>query len=697
MALLTAESVLTDPDHLRTVEEAEIVELFAGPGGTSEGMRMLGLGDGVGIEWDENACRTADAAGHVRLHADLTKVGVGIFRRARGLWGSPSCQAYSNAGKKLGRLDLERIYAHLDYVTDMGRWIDYPALDAVDEDGQRIWHDPRSPMILEVVRFIMQMRPEWIACEQVPAVLPFWEKLATLLVSMGYSAWAGLLRAEQYGVAQTRKRAIIMARRIDVYGDEQVTPPPPTHRQFRAARRTKDGLVPARLTEEDLALPKWVSMAEALGWALVDPAATAMRSSSQANATIRSADQPSPTITGGHDRAERTWIDSPGAPLLARDSGPGAERTPRSADDPSYTVRANGSGSHPSGVRWMVPEEQVDEAAGAASVTDWVQRSNYGTSGRADVRGERAIDEPSASVTGKIGRFMWAEREQRDGLGEPIDGGEQEGAVREVGEGWTVSTGANSMVTSREGRKAGDGGVQPYERPITAPAPTVDAKTGSAWQIGPAGHRAVRFGNQANSAVRDIDEPAATIRFSERMNACDWIAGPDAAEPAQGGSQPAAGVAQVERLRTGSDTKLISSQSVAGVGRAERSGNEPAVTVTQNFDRARWADADQPSTTVQGDPRIAPRGHHDQQMLGAIRVSVQEAAVLQSFRPDYPWHGGKSAQYQQIGNAVPPLLAVAVLGHLLGIPGWRDICQRTYRPIGLEQLVGAGLDAEAVA
>lgn len=48
--------------------------------------------------------------------------------------------------------------------------------------------------------------------EQVPAVLPVWEAYAAALPYEGYSMDCGLLRTEEYGVPQTRKRAVLMAR-----------------------------------------------------------------------------------------------------------------------------------------------------------------------------------------------------------------------------------------------------------------------------------------------------------------------------------------------------------------------------------------------------------------------------------------------------------------------------------------------------
>lgn len=62
-------------------------------------------------------------------------------------------------------------------------------------------------------------------------------------------------------------------------------------------------------------------------------------------------------------------------------------------------------------------------------------------------------------------------------------------------------------------------------------------------------------------------------------------------------------------------------------------------------------------------------------------VSAREAARLQSFPDDYIFYGTKDSVYQQIGNAVPPVLGRAVAEEVLKLFGKKLRKEKTLKGI----------------
>lgn len=209
------------------MQPIKIVDLFAGPGGLDVAAEKLGVPT-VGIEWDASACETRRAAGLETVQGDVRLYGPSNFPNANVLAGGPPCQTFTVAGTGAGRKALDEV---LSFVK---RMVDREDREEITKDLANL-DDERTGLVLEPLRWALEAIDdrktpyEAIVLEQVPAVLPVWEAYANALQKEGYAVDCGQLRTEEYGVPQTRKRAVLIAR----YGAESISLPLPTHRTYR--------------------------------------------------------------------------------------------------------------------------------------------------------------------------------------------------------------------------------------------------------------------------------------------------------------------------------------------------------------------------------------------------------------------------------------------------------------------------------
>ncbi|UFS96409.1 DNA cytosine methyltransferase [Nocardia huaxiensis] len=236
---MSADSV---DDHLSydavAPEEVEMVDLFAGPGGLDVAAKWLGI-PAVGIEVDDDACRTRIAAKLGTRHADVRIPRLlDMFPNAKILTGGPPCQTFSVAGAGAGRRALTQVLAFADRIAAGNRQAVLAELAELD--------DERTGLVLQPLIWILdaidRKRPfETIVLEQVPTVLPVWHAYRRILfdLDLGYDVEVDLVHTEQFGVPQTRRRAILIASRVQEAHFPGVTHRPYNKNHSRSGGKTE--------------------------------------------------------------------------------------------------------------------------------------------------------------------------------------------------------------------------------------------------------------------------------------------------------------------------------------------------------------------------------------------------------------------------------------------------------------------------
>ena len=180
------------------------IDLFCGAGGLSEGLRQAGFLILSGNDINEAAGATYSATHNqsVFLPGPIEQLSANDFLKSSNisigqldcLVGGPPCQAFS-------------VYNH-----------------------KRGMHDHRSQLFHEYLRLVEGLKPRWIMMENVTGILSAGDGIAVKLITqalsnLGYHVEHKVIRTEDYGVPQERRRVIFLGNRVG----KSIQWPEPTH------------------------------------------------------------------------------------------------------------------------------------------------------------------------------------------------------------------------------------------------------------------------------------------------------------------------------------------------------------------------------------------------------------------------------------------------------------------------------------
>src|SRR5579885_2068271 len=200
--------------HKSVAQRPTAIDLFAGAGGMTLGLKRAGF-DVVGaVEIDELACETY-RVNHPNVELwekDIRKLSVKEMMKALNLEpgqldllaGCPPCQGFSSITTLNGKLEVD---------------------------------DPRNDLISEYARFVRVLRPKGVLMENVPGLMTDsrMAHLCGVLESLGYPTedHVKVLNAADFGVPQRRRRLVLLTA-----ADVEVTFAKPGKRKRRTVQET---------------------------------------------------------------------------------------------------------------------------------------------------------------------------------------------------------------------------------------------------------------------------------------------------------------------------------------------------------------------------------------------------------------------------------------------------------------------------
>jgi DNA (cytosine-5)-methyltransferase 1 len=201
-----------------------------------------------GAENDPATVATREAAGLDTPYDDVCKIAP-VPGEVDVDISSPSCRKFTMTGSGAGRRAMPAILAGIA-LYDADQDPTYEELvtailaghDDVNEEDAR-----DAALVLQPLRIALEGRSVYQAWEQVPPAIHVWNACRPVLERRGWKVATGVLSAEQYGVPQTRERAVLIARRDGA----EARLPEPTHARFGAKASSR---------------PPPVSISDTLGW-----------------------------------------------------------------------------------------------------------------------------------------------------------------------------------------------------------------------------------------------------------------------------------------------------------------------------------------------------------------------------------------------------------------------------------------------